>query len=79
MIWNKLSEKKPKKIGSYLCISNDDKYMVCHIAANGWWSKVPDAEFYGDMGNKVVLNGKEVEREVIYWMELPLPPKQHIR
>jgi len=38
MAWNKLSKKKPENTGSYLCISNDEKYMVCHVAANGWCS-----------------------------------------
>lgn len=77
MTWNKLSEKKPINTGCYLCITNDNKYVVCHVAANGWWSKIPDAEFYGDMGRQVILGSKKVEREVIYWMELPLPPNKY--
>ena len=74
--WNHVSVKMPTNIGNYLCITNDDKVMVCHVAANGWWSIVPGAKFYGDMGEKVVIDSKYVDREVVYWKEIGLFPGQ---
>lgn len=73
--WNEYNKQKPFNAGLYLCYTNDEQIMVCFLSANGWWSKVPDASFYGDMGNKIVLNSKEVEREVTHWMPLPNKPK----
>lgn len=66
--WNKLKDKSPEKVGNYLCVTNDNLIMVCFVAANGWWSKIPDAKFYGDLG-KCFVNGKDVDREVVYWRD----------
>jgi len=76
MEWNKLEYVSPENIGNYLCITNDDKIMVCFVAANGWWSKIPDAKFYGDMGDRVVINGELSDRAVTHWMPLPEAPKE---
>ena len=71
VVWYKVEEVRPENTGIYLCISNDNKVMVCHVAANGWWSKIPDPEYYGDMGNKITKDSKRIEREVVYWTYLP--------
>lgn len=65
--WYKVADKKPDTTGNYLCISNDEKIMVCYMAKNGWWSIVPGAQYYGDMGKKVTVDSKIVDREVIWW------------
>ena len=68
--WISVEDRLPENIGNYLCFTNDEQCMVCHINANGWWSIVPNAQYYGDMGEKVVINSKEVDREVILWMDI---------
>lgn len=70
-IWYLVSEKMPENIGNYLCITNDDKIMVCYVPANGWWTRVPDGQYYGDMGEKVTVDSKRVDREVVKWTYLP--------
>lgn len=75
--WYKLSEKSPPSYGSYLVLTNDDKYLLCHVSLNGWWSILPDPKFLGDMGNKCVIDSKKVEREVIWWREKPELPKNY--
>ncbi len=60
-------KKPPQTAGNYLCITNDDKIMVCYVTVLGIWSKVPDASYYGDMGEMVVIDSKRVDREVIKW------------
>lgn len=76
VVWNHVDKIMPERIGNYLCITNDELIMVCHVVANGWWSMVPGAQYYGDMGDKVTLNSKQVPREVVWWSDLPtnLPP-----
>lgn len=68
--WISVEDRLPENIGNYICFTNDEQCMVCHINANGWWSIVPNAQYYGDMGEKVVINSKEVDREVILWMDI---------
>lgn len=68
--WISVEDRLPENVGNYICFTNDEQCMVCHINANGWWSIVPNAQYYGDMGEKVVINSKEVDREVILWMDI---------
>lgn len=74
--WISVEDRLPEDTGCYLCFTNDQQIMVCHVAANGWWSKVPDASCYGDMGNNVTIDSKEVEREVTHWQPLPTIPNR---
>lgn len=67
MKWN---TKLPEKSGNYLCKTNDNLVMVCFLSVNGFWSKVPDAKFYGDMGT-CVKDSKKVDRKVVSWVEIP--------
>lgn len=71
VIWYKTTERMPDNSGNYLCVTNDSLTMVCHLANNGWWSKVPDAKYHGHMGSKVTIDSKQVEREVVWWTDLP--------
>ena len=75
--WISVKDKLPENIGNYLCYTNDDLIVVCHISANCWWSLIPNARYYGDMGEKIVLKSKSTEREVTHWMPLPEPPKNN--
>ncbi len=68
--WISVEDRMPEDIGVYLCRTNDGGVMTCFVAANGWWNKIPDARFYGDMGDSVVFDSKEHEREVTHWLDI---------
>lgn len=74
--WVSVDEKQPERIGDYLVVCNDGLIMVAHVVANGWWSRVPDATHYTDLGKQIVLDSVRQNREVTHWM--PLPPKPQI-
>lgn len=75
--WYKLSEVSPPTKGSYLVLTNDDRYLLCQVSINGWWSVIPNPKFLGDMGGQVTINSKRVDREVIWWREKPALPNNY--
>lgn len=70
--WNDVNVKMPETIGSYLCLTNDDLYVVCYVNQVGWWRIAINGYHGSDMGKSFIRDSKSVEREVTHWMPLPI-------